>query len=78
MRLKRNERQRPLSASRKNTPRRVRKLEQAVFKARAQRDARSLGSAIQKLAASPAVGKRLAVTIHPDKVPAQCSDLATE
>ena len=58
--------------------RRVRKLEQAVFKARAQRNAGSLVSAIAKLAASPAVGRRLAAACHPDKVPAEYSDLADQ
>ena len=59
--------------------RRVRTLEQTVFvKARAQRDGTRLVSAIEKLAKSPAVGKRLAAACHPDKVPAECNDLAVE
>ena len=58
--------------------RRVHTLEQFVFKARAQRDAGRIASAIQKLAASPAVGRRLAAACHPDKVPAEYSDLADQ
>ena len=58
--------------------RRVRKLERAVFKARAQHNAGSLVSAIAKLAASPAVGKRLAAACHPDRVPAEHNDVAVE
>ena len=58
--------------------RRVRKLEHAVFKARAQRDEGRLVSVIAKLVTIPAVGKRLAAAVHPDKAPAECSELATE
>ena len=58
--------------------RRVRALEQTVFiKARAQRDGGRVASAIEKLAKGP-IGKRLAAAVHPDKAPAECSDLATE
>ena len=35
-------------------------------------------SAIEKLAKSPAVGKRLAAACHPDQAPDDCSELATE
>ena len=58
--------------------RRVRKLECAVMKAQAQRAGGRLVSVIAKLAKSPAVGKRLAAAVHPDKAPAECSELATE
>ena len=54
------------------------KLKQAVFKTRAQRDGGRVASAIEKLAKNPSVGKRLAAAVHPDKTPAECSELATE
>ena len=57
---------------------RVRKLEQVVINVRAQRAGGRLASAIEKLAKSPAVGRRLAAACHPDKVPAECNDLAVE
>ena len=56
---------------------RVRKLERAVVKAQARRAGGRLVSAIEKLAKGP-VGKRLAAAVHPDKAPAECSELATE
>lgn len=57
---------------------RVRKLEEAVMHARLQRGGGRLASAIDKLAKCPAVGKRLAAAVHPDKVPAEYNDLALE
>ena len=56
---------------------RVRKLEHALLDARTQRAGGRLVSAIAKLAKGP-IGKRLAAAVHPDKAPAECSDLATE
>ena len=60
--------------------RRVARLEGAIGKLKAQREASDSGlvSAIKKLAKSPAVGKRLAAACHPDKVPVECNKLAVE
>ena len=52
------------------------KLKQATT--RAQRAGGRVVSAIEKLAKNPSVGKRLAAAVHPDKAPAECSELATE
>ena len=56
--------------------RRVSKLEKALREAR--RDDGKLSSAIRKITTSSAVGKRLAAAVHPDKVPPELSDVATE
>ena len=60
--------------------RRVARLERAIGKLKAQREApdSGLASAIKKLAKSPAVGKRLAAACHPDRVPTEMSDACTE
>jgi chromosome segregation ATPase len=61
--------------------RRVRKLELAVARGKSRRAAsgESLLSAIEKLTTrSPVVGKRIAAACHPDKVPSDCSELASE
>jgi len=57
---------------------RVRKLEDAVMHARLQRGGGRLASAIEKLARCPAAGRRLAAAVHPDKAPADCSEIAAE
>ena len=61
-------------------------LQKQVLKleSRALREARRDGangkftSAIRKITTSSAVGKRLAAALHPDKVPPELSDVATE
>ena len=61
--------------------RRVWKLELAVARGKSRRAAsgESLLSAIEKLTTrSPVVGKRIAAACHPDKVPSDCSELASE
>ena len=58
---------------------RVRKLEQTIERAEAQRGTgERLVSAIEKIAKKKACGKRLAAAVHPDKFLPECSELATE
>ena len=56
----------------------VLKLERALREARRDGANGKLTSAIRKITTSSAVGKRLAAALHPDKVPPELSDVATE
>ena len=54
------------------------KLERALLEARRDDANGKLTSAIRKITTYSAVGKRLAAALHPDKVPPELSDVATE
>ena len=56
----------------------VLKLERALREARRDGANGKLTSAIRKITTYSAVGKRLAAALHPDKVPPELSDVATE
>ena len=48
------------------------------LRAEAKSGQRSVNLALRKLTQSPKVAKRLAAACHPDKVPSELSDVATE
>ena len=58
--------------------RRVEKLEKTLRETRGNRSTNQLSSLICKLAKNPGAGKRLAAACHPDKMPAELNDIATE
>ena len=62
---------------RANLEKQVSKLQNSLREARLT-DGGKLTSAIRKISASPKAGKRLAAAVHPDKVPSDLSDVATE
>ena len=58
--------------------RRIKKLEKDLREARSHSANSKLTSAIHKIAQSPVAAKRLAAACHPDKVPSELCDVATE
>ena len=58
--------------------RRVEKLEKELRENRSNRSTNQLSSVIHKLAKHPRAGKRLAAACHPDKLPPELCEIATE